>query len=146
MDLAEKNILRLQKNLQAIRKIAGLTAEELGEYIGVTKQTISNLENQKTKMTKTQYLALMMVINTLIENPDNAQLKSVVEVLLKPDADEEEEINRIIKEEKNENVQNKGVALAGTVATTAGLVMAGPIGLAVAMILATSKAISDKKM
>ena len=41
----------LQKNLSAVRKIAGWTSEQLGEKIGVTKQTISNLENEKTKMT-----------------------------------------------------------------------------------------------
>ncbi len=140
MDLTEKNILRLQKNLQAIRKIAGLTAEELGEYIGVTKQTISNLENQKTKMTKTQYLALMMVINTLVENPDNAQLKSIVEILLKPDADEEEELNSIIKEVR----KTDGAAVAGAF-TTAGLALAGPMGLAMALILSTTKALTRKK-
>ena len=140
MDLTEKNILRLQKNLQAIRKIAGLTAEELGEYIGVTKQTISNLENQKTKMTKTQYLALMMVINTLVANPDNAQLKSVVEILLKPDADEEKELNSIIKEVR----KTDGAAVAEAF-TTAGLTLAGPMGLAMAVIMSTTKSLIGKK-
>ena len=49
---------KLQKYLPLIRNAAGWTAEELGNKIGVTKQTISNLENQKTKMSKTQYLEI----------------------------------------------------------------------------------------
>ena len=96
MDLMQRSITRLQNNLQAIRKVAGLTTEELGDQIGVTKQTISNLENKKTAMTKTQYLALSMVINTLVETSDNEQLGQVVDVLLRPEADEEEEIKNIV--------------------------------------------------
>ncbi len=45
-----KQIKRLQDNLSSIRKIAGWSAEVFGEKLGVTKQTISNLENQKTPM------------------------------------------------------------------------------------------------
>ena len=63
MNVVDKEIEKLQTNLQAIRKVAGWTTEELGEQIGVTKQTISNLENRKTKMTKTQYIALRTVID-----------------------------------------------------------------------------------
>ena len=46
----EIQIKKLQQNLSPIRKIAGWTAEVLGDKIGVTKQTISNLENKKTPM------------------------------------------------------------------------------------------------
>ena len=54
MDPEKKiRIKRLQQNLLAIRKFAGWTTENLGEQIGVTKQTISNLENGKTEMTLT---------------------------------------------------------------------------------------------
>ena len=59
---------KLQKYLPLIRSAAGWTAEELGKKIGVTKQTISNLENQKTKISKTQYLAIQMVISQKIAN------------------------------------------------------------------------------
>lgn len=57
---------RLQRYLPLIRNAAGWTAEELGQKIGVTKQTISNLENNRTKMSKTQYLAIQMVISQKI--------------------------------------------------------------------------------
>ncbi len=73
----------MQKNLSAIRKIAGWTAEQLGEKIGVTKQTISNLENGKTPMTLTQYIAIRSVIDFEIQtNKENTVLPEVIEVLL----------------------------------------------------------------
>lgn len=76
-------IICLQKNLSAIRKIAGWTAEQLGERIGVTKQTISNLENGKTPMTLTQYIAIRSVLDFEIQtNKENTVLPQVVEVLL----------------------------------------------------------------
>ena len=50
----EEIISFLQDNLSSVRKIAGWTTEEFGDKIGVTKQTISNLENKKTAMTRTQ--------------------------------------------------------------------------------------------
>ena len=45
LEQRQKQINRLQKNLSSIRKIAGWTAEVLGNKIGVTKQTISNLDS-----------------------------------------------------------------------------------------------------
>lgn len=53
MALERNDIKKLQVNLSSIRKIAGWTAQDLGKKIGVTKQTISNLGNQKTEMTLT---------------------------------------------------------------------------------------------
>lgn len=68
-------INRLQQNLSSIRKIAGWSAETLGNKIGVTKQTISNLENKKTPMTFTQYIAIRAVLDAEIEtNKDNEAL------------------------------------------------------------------------
>ena len=95
-------IVCLQKNLSAIRKIAGWTAEQLGEKIGVTKQTISNLENVKTPMTLTQYIAIRSVIDYEIQtNEENIVLAPVVEVLLNRDEeyseDERQQIWEIVK-------------------------------------------------
>ena len=68
MALESNDIKKLQVNLSSIRKIAGWTAQDLGKKIGVTKQTISNLENQKTEMTVTQYIAIRTVLDYEIEN------------------------------------------------------------------------------
>ena len=76
-------INRLQQNLSSIRKIAGWSAETLGNKIGVTKQTISNLENKKTPMTFTQYIAIRAVLDAEIEtNKDNEALPKVISILL----------------------------------------------------------------
>ena len=79
----QKQIKRLQQNLSSIRKIAGWTAEVLGEKIGVTKQTISNLENGKTPMNFSQYIAIRSVLDLEIENnKTNEILPQVVTILL----------------------------------------------------------------
>lgn len=78
-----KKIYLLQSNLSSIRKIAGLTAEQLGEDIGVSKQTISNLENMKNPMSQTQYIAIRAVLDFRIEsNKENTVLPTVVHLLL----------------------------------------------------------------
>ena len=83
---------KLQKYLPLIRNAAGWTAEELGNKIGVTKQTISNLENQRTRMSKTQYLAIQMVISQKVATtPDDLTLANVMRLVM--DTDEEQAIN-----------------------------------------------------
>ena len=104
----EIQIKKLQQNLSSIRRIAGWTAEVLGDKIGVTKQTISNLENQKTPMSFTQYIAIRSVLDYEIENnKENEVLPKVVMLLL----DSEDEL------EKDE--YSKVQDVVGTVAATA---------------------------
>ena len=64
----EDTRLILQNNLKAIREILNWTSSDLGNLIGVTKQTISNLENQNNRLTKLHYIALRTVIDFEIEN------------------------------------------------------------------------------
>ena len=73
----EDTRLILQNNLKAIREILNWTSSDLGNLIGVTKQTISNLETQNSRLTKLHYIALRTVIDFEIENlkttdPDRA--------------------------------------------------------------------------
>jgi len=104
----ELQIKRLQQNLASIRKIAGWTAEVLGYKIGVTKQTISNLENGKNPMNFTQYIAIRSVLDDEIEsNKENEILPKVVALLL--DSGDE------LDEEKYSKVQD----VASTVAASA---------------------------
>ena len=39
-----ETIIRFHENMLLIRRVVGWTAEELGSRIGVTRQTINNLE------------------------------------------------------------------------------------------------------
>ena len=102
LEQRQKQINRLQKNLSSIRKIAGWTAEVLGNKIGVTKQTISNLENNKTPMNFTQYIAIRSVLDAEIEqNKENKVLPQVIAILLDSgdelDNDEYEEIQKSVE-------------------------------------------------
>ena len=82
----EKEIEKLQDSLLLIRKAGGWTAEEFGDMIGVTKQTISNLENKKTQMTKTQYIAIRAVLDcSIAERPNDKVLSSAVNLSLNAD-------------------------------------------------------------
>ena len=103
-----REIQRLQQNLSSIRKIAGWNAETLGNKIGVTKQTISNLENRKTTMSFAQYIALRSVLDVEIaSNKENDVLPKVVALLLDSD------------DELDDDNYSKVQEVAGTVAATA---------------------------
>ncbi len=104
-----KQIKRLQQNLSSIRKIAGWTAEILGEKIGVTKQTISNLENNKSAMNFSQYIAIRSVLDAEIaNNKENELLPKVIAILL----DSEDEID----EDDYSKVQDVVKTVAATAA------------------------------
>ncbi|MDE6996762.1 MAG: helix-turn-helix transcriptional regulator [Oscillospiraceae bacterium] len=90
-------IQRLQDNLSALRRIAGWTMEELGNRIGVTKQTISNLEShsKKAHMSLTQYLAIRSVLDyeaatRLKEDRNNTLLALAIKKVLDDDLGEDE--------------------------------------------------------
>ncbi|EQK40114.1 helix-turn-helix family protein [[Clostridium] bifermentans ATCC 638] len=97
----EQQIKSLQEHLHSIRKIAGWTAEDLGNRIGVTKQTISNIENNKVRLTQTQYIAIRSVLEYEIkENPENIVLQQVITLLLDNencDSKKEEEIKKVVE-------------------------------------------------
>ncbi|MBU7006191.1 helix-turn-helix transcriptional regulator [Phosphitispora fastidiosa] len=93
----DSQIKCLQQNLAAIRKIAGWTAEQLADKIGVTKQTISNLETGKTPLNLTQYIAIRAIVDYEIEtNKENTVLPQVVTILLdKCNELNEEDYNKV---------------------------------------------------
>ena len=63
----EKTRQILQDNLKSIREILNWTSSDLGDLIGVTKQTISNLETKNSKLTKLHYIAIRTVVDFEIE-------------------------------------------------------------------------------
>lgn len=72
----------MQDNLCDLRKIAGWTAETLAGKLGITKQTISNLENQKVKLSRIQYIAIRAVFECEVAaNSKNTTLRKVMNVL-----------------------------------------------------------------
>ena len=86
----EQNIESVQENLQLIREIGGWTIPEFGKLIGVSNQTIRNLENGKTeknenyKMSKTQYLAIRTVLeDAIVLKEDNETLSCIYTLFYK---------------------------------------------------------------
>lgn len=139
MNIETSDIKKLQSNLCTIRKIAGWTAQNLGKKIGVTKQTISNLENQKTDMTLTQYIAIRTILDYEIENnKSNEVLPQVVHILLDmPDdeisADDRNKIDQAVSTLAAAAVG--GVGVASLVSISVGLLggIAGLSGIGVAL-------------
>lgn len=83
MNTDERYISKLQDSLIIIRNIFGWSAEDLGNKIGVSKQTISNIERKNTKLTLTQYIAIRSVIDYEIANsPEQEDLSDTVSILL----------------------------------------------------------------
>ena len=116
----------------------------MGDKIGVTKQTISNLENNKTPMNFTQYIAIRAVLDCEVEeHPENEALAQAIDILLNH-ADK-------LDDENYKNIKNSidtvaaaavggitGAALTGVfkgmvlpVAKVAGLTLLGPVGGAI---------------
>ena len=127
----KSEIARLQDNLQTIRKVAGWTTEELGERIGVTKQTISNLENKKTEMTKTQYIALRTILDyEIVTNTESVALARVVDVLLNIEEPEEEISEEKITTQKKAITKESSKVLAAA-ATAAAVATLNPVLLGV---------------
>ena len=65
----EKNyiILNMQKKIKLIRQVFDVNIMTFAEMIGGTRQTIYNIENGKTILTKTQFLAICQVLNLLLD-------------------------------------------------------------------------------
>ena len=79
-----EEIVRMQENLLLIRRTVGWTAEEFGEKIGVTRQTINNIESGRNKLTKTQYIAMRSVLDAeMAQAPEDTEmLKVLLDVLV----------------------------------------------------------------
>ncbi|MBQ3532005.1 MAG: helix-turn-helix transcriptional regulator [Oscillospiraceae bacterium] len=79
-----EEIIRMQENLLLLRRTVGWTAEEFGEKIGVTRQTINNIENGRNKLTKTQYIAMRSVLDAeMVQKPEDTEmLKVLLDVLV----------------------------------------------------------------
>lgn len=53
----------LTKELPVLRKINGITQKDLGDIIGVSRQTITNIESGKSEMKWCHFLAIMFIFS-----------------------------------------------------------------------------------
>jgi len=142
----QKQVQLLQQNLCSIRKIAGWTAEQLGEKIGVTKQTISNLENSKTPMSLTQYIAIRSILDyEIASNPDNTVLPQVIDILVDKGAELEEENYSEIRETVDTVAASASTGKTGSALAKIFTSLLTPerIGVIVGIVIATADGISS---
>lgn len=137
-----EEIIRMQKNLLLIRRTVGWTAEEFGEKIGVTRQTINNLESGRNRLTKTQYIAMRSVLDAeMAQAPEETQmLRVLLDVLVDhPENYSSENRDKLLKKANimapailagtttRANVSKEWIKAAGMV--VGGVALLGPVGL-----------------
>lgn len=83
--VTDKQIENMQYNLQYLRQYFGITQKELGDMIGVTKQSIWGIEHGKTKLTKAECLAILYIFEKkgpIVKEFLNKKVKTCKEALI----------------------------------------------------------------
>ena len=84
--ITNEEINRLDEILLLVRASVGWTAQEFGDKIGVTRQTINNLETHRrnTHLTKIQYIAIRSVLDEEIEThkKDTEMLRTILDAFV----------------------------------------------------------------
>ena len=159
-----EEIQRMKDNLLLIRRAVGWTAEEFGEQIGVTRQTINNIENGRNNLTKTQYIAMRSVLDAEIAKcPEETQMLQTILVVFvdHPEQYKDEDRAELLAKANlvtpsilagtatRAEVSKEWMATAGALGVLAGAaVVGGPVGMVGGIINAwLLKAVigSDKK-
>ena len=84
--LRQRMVDAMQASLKQIRQVLGFGVQEFGDLIGLTRQTINNLETQKNKMSSIQYIAVCAVIDNCVK--DKPELLSILSTILCSNEDE----------------------------------------------------------
>lgn len=61
-EIQEKLMNDLVDSLPRLRRRLGISQTDLGDMVGLSRQTISSIERKKTQLTWNNYLALMMFV------------------------------------------------------------------------------------
>lgn len=62
-ELRQRMIETMQNSLKQVRQVLGFGVQEFGDIVGLTRQSINNLETKKNKMSATQYVAISAVVD-----------------------------------------------------------------------------------
>lgn len=124
-------MLNLQLNLKLIRKVCGWTSAELSKLIGITRPTLSKMENSKDCLiTKTQYIAIRKLIDYEITENNNELLGTIMRVCVDNDnvtTNEKKRIEDYVKKAKKGGIDNSTIAIG----------VAGIVGATLAALLTT---------
>lgn len=128
----EEKIVRLQENLSVLRKVAGWSAEDLANMIGITRQTVVNLEKGGDyRMTKIQYIAIRSVLEAESREHQNDTLGKLVEILVDSAETSEEsknEVRKTVTTATNGVSKRTGSAAAGMAAVAALIPLLSTLG------------------
>jgi len=61
--LRQRMIDTMQNSLKQVRQVLGFGVQEFSDIVGLTRQSINNLETKKNKMSATQYVAICAVMD-----------------------------------------------------------------------------------
>lgn len=62
----KEEIVKYQELLSEVLTLSKITRAELGEYIGITRQQVANLDTCHCPMSKTQYITINVVLEYVI--------------------------------------------------------------------------------
>lgn len=79
-NLRQRMVEAMQISLKQVRQVLGFGVQEFGDLIGLTRQTINNLETQKNKMSAIQYVAVCAVIDNCVK--DKPELLPILSTIL----------------------------------------------------------------
>jgi DNA-binding XRE family transcriptional regulator len=84
MESKNNPIERFQNHLLLIRRTVGWTAEEFGDKVGLSRQSINNLESHKVPLNKTVYIAMRSVLDYEIQTnrEDTKMLANILEIFV----------------------------------------------------------------
>lgn len=141
MPVSEGSIARLQRNLADIRKSAGWTAERLGDEIGVSRQTIGNLEKGRSPLNKTQYIAIRAVLNQEAARTGNAELVDMLAERV--DGPAEDGVDGDTASMRDQATITKVLTDPSTLRLVSAIIMLGPMAVSVIGALAASAGLAS---
>ena len=90
-------IMALGQNILELRKKNGLSQEQLGEKVNVTRQTISNWELEETTPNPEQLKSLSKALNTSVDDLIDNDIQNVVLSKVKITEKQTKTIKKILK-------------------------------------------------
>jgi len=79
MEIRKKEVENMQEKVKLIRQTFEISINDFANLMGVTRQTIYNIENKKKVLTQTQYLAICSLIHmALKEQPEKEKIVTTI--------------------------------------------------------------------
>ena len=108
-------VKNFEKNITLIRRTAGWSAEEFGKRVGMSRQSINNIETGKYHLTKPHYVAMRYALNEEIkEHSDDTKMLAIV---LDAFVDRPNAYSDKVKDEIEQKAKLLSPAIETTVAT-----------------------------